>query len=269
MPTAPPRLHAELAPYADRLIQWSFTGNAGSVRRVLGRAAAVAGRRDDAREHFEAALARHAELRGAGAAGANALRLRRVPPRRHASRPIDGRTAAARRRRAARRLDMTGVAARAAATRAESEECLVLVLTRKPLESIMIGDDIEVRVLAVFGDKVRLGIRAPRESRCTGRRSTSRSRSRTLRAPGRCVPRSTRRSSASATSRDGAACSGTTAWASSGHAHAVRVTLTLSGGASLGAYQAGATAALLVALEHVRDEHDRWVEGDQATHSGV
>ncbi|HEX6022112.1 MAG TPA: patatin-like phospholipase family protein [Solirubrobacter sp.] len=36
---------------------------------------------------------------------------------------------------------------------------------------------------------------------------------------------------------------------------AVRVTLTLSGGASLGAYQAGATAALLVALEHVRDEH--------------
>jgi predicted acylesterase/phospholipase RssA len=37
--------------------------------------------------------------------------------------------------------------------------------------------------------------------------------------------------------------------------HAVRVTITLSGGASLGAYQAGATAALLVALEHLRDEH--------------
>jgi predicted acylesterase/phospholipase RssA len=36
---------------------------------------------------------------------------------------------------------------------------------------------------------------------------------------------------------------------------ALRVTLTLSGGASLGAYQAGATAAVLVALEHVRDEH--------------
>jgi predicted acylesterase/phospholipase RssA len=35
---------------------------------------------------------------------------------------------------------------------------------------------------------------------------------------------------------------------------ALRVTLTLSGGASLGAYQAGATAALLVALEHLRDE---------------
>jgi predicted acylesterase/phospholipase RssA len=36
---------------------------------------------------------------------------------------------------------------------------------------------------------------------------------------------------------------------------ALRVTLTMSGGASLGAYQAGAAAALLVALEHVRDEH--------------
>jgi predicted acylesterase/phospholipase RssA len=35
---------------------------------------------------------------------------------------------------------------------------------------------------------------------------------------------------------------------------ALRVTLTLSGGASLGAYQAGATAALLVALGHARDE---------------
>ncbi len=39
----------------------------------------------------------------------------------------------------------------------------MLVLTRKPHESIMIGDDIEVRVLSVVGDKVRLGIQAPRE----------------------------------------------------------------------------------------------------------
>ena len=31
----------------------------------------------------------------------------------------------------------------------------MLVLTRKPHESIMIGDDIEVRVLSVVGDKVR------------------------------------------------------------------------------------------------------------------
>ncbi len=37
----------------------------------------------------------------------------------------------------------------------------MLVLTRKSNESIMIGDDIEVSVLAVSGEKVRLGI-APR-----------------------------------------------------------------------------------------------------------
>jgi predicted acylesterase/phospholipase RssA len=43
---------------------------------------------------------------------------------------------------------------------------------------------------------------------------------------------------------------------------ALRVTLTLSGGASLGAYQAGATAALLVVLGHVRDEHGADVRVD-------
>jgi hypothetical protein len=43
------RLHAELTPYGDRLVQWSFTGNAGSVQRLLGRVAAVAGGRDEAR----------------------------------------------------------------------------------------------------------------------------------------------------------------------------------------------------------------------------
>jgi AAA ATPase domain len=64
------RLYTELVPYADRLIQWTFTGNAGSVRRVLGRAAAAAGRRDEASEHFEAAMRRHAGL------GAEALLAR-------------------------------------------------------------------------------------------------------------------------------------------------------------------------------------------------
>lgn len=39
----------------------------------------------------------------------------------------------------------------------------MLVLTRKPNQSIMIGDDIEVSVLAVAGDKVRIGIQAPKE----------------------------------------------------------------------------------------------------------
>jgi carbon storage regulator len=38
----------------------------------------------------------------------------------------------------------------------------VLVLTRRPGESIMIGDDIIVTVLDVRGDVVRVGIKAPR-----------------------------------------------------------------------------------------------------------
>ncbi len=38
----------------------------------------------------------------------------------------------------------------------------MLVLTRKSNQSIMIGDDIEVSILAVAGDKVRLGIEAPK-----------------------------------------------------------------------------------------------------------
>jgi len=39
----------------------------------------------------------------------------------------------------------------------------VLVLTRKANQSIMIGDSIEVSVLSVLGEKVRLGIQAPRD----------------------------------------------------------------------------------------------------------
>jgi carbon storage regulator len=38
----------------------------------------------------------------------------------------------------------------------------VLVLTRKPNQSIMIGDEIEISVLAIMGEKVRIGIEAPR-----------------------------------------------------------------------------------------------------------
>ena len=38
----------------------------------------------------------------------------------------------------------------------------MLVLTRKSNQSIMIGDDIEVTVLAIMGEKVRIGIEAPR-----------------------------------------------------------------------------------------------------------
>jgi carbon storage regulator len=39
----------------------------------------------------------------------------------------------------------------------------MLVLTRKSNQSIMIGDDIEVSVLAIIGEKVRIGIQAPRD----------------------------------------------------------------------------------------------------------
>ena len=38
----------------------------------------------------------------------------------------------------------------------------MLVLTRKSIQSIMIGDDIEISVLAIMGEKVRIGIEAPR-----------------------------------------------------------------------------------------------------------
>ena len=38
----------------------------------------------------------------------------------------------------------------------------MLVLTRKTNQSIMIGDDVEVSVLSIVGDKVRIGIDAPR-----------------------------------------------------------------------------------------------------------
>jgi tetratricopeptide (TPR) repeat protein len=107
------RLHAALEPYADHLIQWGFTGNAGSVHRVLGRTAAVAGWHDRAQDHFEAALERHTAL------GAEALLARtrcdygelllHGPP---ADRPR-GRDLLHEAGGAARRLGMRGVAARA------------------------------------------------------------------------------------------------------------------------------------------------------------
>src|SRR3954466_10400596 len=41
--------------------------------------------------------------------------------------------------------------------------CIMLVLSRQRDESIVIGDNIVVTVVDVRGDKVRLGIEAPRE----------------------------------------------------------------------------------------------------------
>jgi carbon storage regulator len=39
----------------------------------------------------------------------------------------------------------------------------MLVLSRQKDESIMIGDDVEITIIDVRGDKVRLGITAPRD----------------------------------------------------------------------------------------------------------
>lgn len=38
----------------------------------------------------------------------------------------------------------------------------MLVLTRKLKESIMIGDDVEITILAIEGEKIKLGINAPK-----------------------------------------------------------------------------------------------------------
>ena len=41
----------------------------------------------------------------------------------------------------------------------------MLVLTRKPTQTLCIGDSITVTVLSVNRDRIQLGISAPRESR--------------------------------------------------------------------------------------------------------
>lgn len=40
----------------------------------------------------------------------------------------------------------------------------MLILTRRPGETIRIGDDIEVVVLGVKGNQVRIGVTAPRDT---------------------------------------------------------------------------------------------------------
>ena len=41
----------------------------------------------------------------------------------------------------------------------------MLVLTRKPMDSIKVGEDIIITVLAVDGNQVRIGIQAPDDVR--------------------------------------------------------------------------------------------------------
>jgi len=43
-----------------------------------------------------------------------------------------------------------------------TKERAMLVMSRQKDESIMIGDDVEITIVDVRGDKVRLGINAPR-----------------------------------------------------------------------------------------------------------
>lgn len=43
------------------------------------------------------------------------------------------------------------------------KEATVLILSRLRDETIMIGDDIEVTIVDIRGDKVRLGISAPKD----------------------------------------------------------------------------------------------------------
>src|SRR6202042_1990478 len=52
---------------------------------------------------------------------------------------------------------------RAPLTSCNAGRQVMLVLTRKSNQSIMIGDDVEISVLAIVGEKVRIGIQAPRE----------------------------------------------------------------------------------------------------------
>lgn len=40
----------------------------------------------------------------------------------------------------------------------------MLILTRRPGETICIGDDIEVTVLGIQGNQIRIGVNAPRDT---------------------------------------------------------------------------------------------------------
>ena len=39
----------------------------------------------------------------------------------------------------------------------------MLILTRRPQQVVLIGNDIEIKVLGVTGDHIRIGITAPRD----------------------------------------------------------------------------------------------------------
>ncbi len=49
----------------------------------------------------------------------------------------------------------------------EREGIHLLVISRKEAESILIGDEIEIRISEISGDRVKLAISAPKEIRIT------------------------------------------------------------------------------------------------------
>lgn len=43
------------------------------------------------------------------------------------------------------------------------KECAVLVLSRKKNETIVVGDELRITILDIRGDKIRIGVDAPRD----------------------------------------------------------------------------------------------------------
>ena len=82
----------------------------------------------------------------------------------------------------------------------------MLVLSRQRDETIMIGDEIEITVVDIRGDKVRLGITAPTCVPSIGKRSTRPSSWRTSRRPASAGPSSPPCRGASSPGRHGPRC---------------------------------------------------------------
>ena len=49
----------------------------------------------------------------------------------------------------------------------------MLILTRRIGETVIIGDNVDITVLGVKGNQVRIGVKAPRKSPCTAKKSTT------------------------------------------------------------------------------------------------